>query len=122
MEIKQYITINDLLDLGFAGDSESLQRLLATVNRKVAERINTEIPIEIKHNYDENLLKDYLKLVSQHGFSSDTTQRWLKKHIANFSEITTDHINIMLADLRQTRDSKLPPHINQPAEKPRPQQ
>jgi hypothetical protein len=102
MKTKQYLTIVTLRSLGLTQNTEALNRLLNTSNQKIADRIQAEIHIEIEHNYDENLLKEYLNLIKENGFSSETTQSWLKTHIAAFDEITTDHINIMLAELLKT--------------------
>jgi hypothetical protein len=101
MKTNQYLTAKNLQDIGFTQDSNSLQSILDAANQKIADRINAEIPVEIEHNYDEGLLMEYLELVGENGFSSEVTQDWLERHIAAFGEIVTDHVNIMLADLRE---------------------
>ncbi|MDR0397779.1 MAG: hypothetical protein LBH36_01165 [Candidatus Nomurabacteria bacterium] len=99
MKVKQYITTQQLEGIGFRYDTEALQSLLDTVNKKIAEQIDAEIRIEIEYNYDADLLAKYLALVDKHEFSSNIVQHWLEEHIAAFHEITTDRINIMLANI-----------------------
>lgn len=99
-----YITKLQLRKLGFTQPDSTLIPLLEEINKEVARHIEEEIPLEIKQNYDERVLQEYLRMRERNGFTSPVVQNWLRQNIKAFDEIIIDWREIMLHKIVTTLD------------------
>ena len=94
-----FIHRQNLREIGFTQPDKIFLPILEKINQQVAHTIDREVRMNIK----PEMLPEYLELLGQHPISSPIAQRWLKQHVPDIDSITTDRINIALADAQLNR-------------------
>ncbi|MDR2063276.1 MAG: hypothetical protein LBQ02_00585 [Candidatus Nomurabacteria bacterium] len=98
MNSQNYINRRDLRELGYTQTDDIFLPILAKANQEVAVGIDKEA----RMGMTAKTLREYKKLLKKFDFTSDQVQNWLKQHVIDLDEITTDRVMITLEELRKS--------------------
>ncbi len=94
----QYITKQDLIDLGIAVNENEVEALLTHLNEQLEERVG----VEITESLDDEKLAEFVELQE----TADDTKigEWLQANVPELQAIVQDEIDILLGDLAENAD------------------
>ena len=94
----QYITKQDLIDLGIAVNENEVEALLTHLNEQLEERVG----VEITESLDDEKLAEFVELQE----TADDTKigEWLQATVPELQAIVQDEIDILLGDLAENAD------------------
>jgi hypothetical protein len=94
--MQNYITKDDLLDLGIKLDNDALEKLVDELNDKVDEEVGNEI-IDSLTPEDVATLADM-----QDNASEKEIGEWIAEHVPDYEEIIEDNAAIVIGDFAET--------------------
>ena len=103
---KSFITKEQLRWRGFTHPDAQILPFLEILNIQASEAIDAEIPLEIKQNHSEDMLREWQEIRAENELNSYIAQEWLVKNVPAIQEIITENCEIILhrATINLNRD------------------
>ena len=98
--MQNYITKDDILDLGINLDDKTLTQLLDELNEKVATLVGEEIISSLTPN-DAEKLADMMD-----DANDDEISNWIISKVPDYPEIIDNNIDIVIGDFVESRDKE----------------
>lgn len=96
--MENYITADDLRNLGVSLDDEAMSKLLDELNEKVDNMVGHEIITSLTPE-DVEILAEMQDKVSEEEIAE-----WIVEHVPDYEEIIEDNRNIVLGDYVDEND------------------
>jgi hypothetical protein len=94
--MQNYITKDDLLDLGVKLDNDALEKLVDELNDKVDEEVGNEI-------IDSLTPEDVATLAEMQDKASEKEiGEWIAEHVPDYAEIIEDNAAIVIGEFAET--------------------
>lgn len=96
--MQDYITPDDLRNLGVSLEDEVMDKMLVELNEKVDNLVGNEIITSLTPE-DVDILADMQDTVSEEEIAE-----WIIEHVPDYEEIIEDNRNIVLGDFVDSND------------------